>query len=88
MSGLHGRFNAWLYQYAILPQILWPLSIYQFTYFHMEQLEMRINVRLWRWLCLPKALTSAALYGNSNSLQLPIKSLVEEFNVTKVRITM
>ena len=27
-SDLPGHFKAWIYQYAILPKILWPLSIY------------------------------------------------------------
>lgn len=84
-SGLPGRFKAWIYQHAILPKILWPLSIYEFTTSHIEQLEKRINMRLRRWLGLPKSLTSAALYGNTNALQLP---LVEEFKVTKIRTIM
>lgn len=48
-------------QHAILPKILWPLSIYKYTTFHIEQLEKRINSRLRRWLDLTKSLTSAAL---------------------------
>ncbi len=27
-SGLPGRFKAWLFQHAVLPQILWPLLVY------------------------------------------------------------
>ena len=41
-----------------------------------------------RWLSLPKCLSSVALYGNSNMVQLPFKSLVEEYKVAKVRTTI
>ena len=27
-SGLPGKFKAWVYQYGILPRILWPLLVY------------------------------------------------------------
>ena len=39
-SGLPGRFKAWIYQHAILPKVLWPLSIYEFTMNHIEQMEV------------------------------------------------
>lgn len=84
-SGLPGRYKAWIYQHVILPKILWPLSIYEFTTSTVEHIEKNINSRLRKWLGLPKCLSSAALYGNSNILQLPFKSLVEEYKVAKVR---
>ena len=34
---------------------------------------------------MPKCLSSAALYGGSNALQLPLKSLEEEYKVAKER---
>ena len=87
-SGLPGRFKAWIYQNAVLPNVLWQLTIDEFTSSSVEQLEKRINSRLCRWLGLPKWLSSAALNGDSNALQLPFKSLVEEYEVTKVRTSI
>lgn len=40
---------------------------------------------LRRWLGLPKSLSSIALYGHHTKLQLPFKSLEEEFKVTRTR---
>ena len=88
MSGLPGRFKAWIYQEVVIPKILWLLTIYEFTSYKVEQLEKRINSRFRRWLSLSKCLSSAALYGNSNMVQLPFKSLVEEYKVAKVRTTI
>ena len=85
-SGLPGRFKAWIYQNAVLPQVLWQLTIHEFSSSSVEQLEKRINSRLHRWLGLPKCLSSAALYGESNALQLQFKSIVEEYKVAKVNI--
>lgn len=51
----------------------------------VETLERKISSYLRRWLGLPRSLTSTALYGRSNKLQLPISSLEEEFRVTRTR---
>ena len=37
---------------------------------------------------MPKCLSSAALYGESNALQIPFKSIVEEYKVAKVRTSI
>ena len=51
----------------------------------VETLERRVSNHLRRWLGLPRSLSSTALYGNTNKLQLPFKSLEEEFKVTRAR---
>lgn len=84
-SGLPGCFKAWIYQHAVLPRILWPLFIYDFPMTSVETMERSINGYLRRWLGLPRGLSSAALYGKSNALQLPFKGLVEEFIVSRTR---
>ena len=84
-SGLPGRFKAWLFQHAVLPRILWPLIVYDIPITTVESLERAISNRLRRWLGLPRCLSGAALYGNSNALRLPCSSLVEEFKITKAR---
>ncbi|XP_053332775.1 uncharacterized protein LOC128506382 [Clarias gariepinus] len=84
-SGLPGKFKAWVYQHGILPRILWPLLIYSVPISTVEILERKVSNHLRRWLGLPKSLSSIALYGRNNILQLPFKSLEEEFKVTKAR---
>ena len=84
-SGLPGRFKAWIYQHAILPRILWPLLMYSVPMSTVESLERTINSFLRRWLGLPRSLSSTALYGTSNALQMPFKGLVEEFKVSRTR---
>ena len=87
-SGLPGRFKAWLFQHAVLPRILWPLLVYDIPITTVESLERAISNRSRRWLGLPRCLSGAALYGNSNALRLPCSSLVEEFKITKTRVLL
>nr|XP_014269084.2 uncharacterized protein LOC106676625 [Maylandia zebra] len=84
-SGLPGRFKAWIYQHSILPRILWPLLVYTVPITTVESLERKISGFLRKWLGLPRSLTSAALYGTSNSVQLPFSGLTEEFKVARTR---
>lgn len=51
----------------------------------VKLMERRISSYLRRWLGLPRSLSSAALYGSSNILQLPFSSLQEEFMVSRTR---
>ena len=51
----------------------------------VDAMERKIKSYLWRWLGLPRSLSSATLYGTSNALQLPFKGLVEEFVVSQTR---
>ena len=84
-SGLPGTYKAWSYQHGILPRLTWPMFIYDIPISAIEKLERRISSYLRRWLNVPRMLSSIALYGKGNMLQLPLTSLVEEFKVTKVR---
>lgn len=51
----------------------------------VESLERKISGFLRKCLGLPRSLTSAALYGMSNILQLPFSGLTEEFMVVHTR---
>ncbi|XP_053176235.1 uncharacterized protein LOC128359949 [Scomber japonicus] len=84
-SGLPGKFKAWVYQHGILPRILWPLLVYEFPMSTVEGFERRVSSHLRRWLGLPRSLSSLALYGNNNKLNLPVKGLTEEFMVARAR---
>lgn len=84
-TGLPGRFKAWIYQHSILPRILWPLLVYSVPITTVEGMERKISSYLRRWLGLPRSLSSSALYGTSNILQLPFSGLTEEFMVSRTR---
>lgn len=48
-------------------------------------MQRKVSSYLRRWLGLPRSLSSAALYGKCNKLQLPLNSLNEEFRVARTR---
>ena len=77
-----------MYQHAILPRLLWPLLIYEVPITTVDKMERNISGFLRRWLGLPKSLSSAALYGTTNAVQLPFSGLKEEFIVTRTREAM
>lgn len=60
-SRLPAKFKAWIYQHAVLPQILSTV----------EGFEQKISQHLRRCLGLPRSLNSIALYGQKNKLTLP-----------------
>lgn len=72
-SGLLGKFKTWIYQHGILPQILWPLLVYE------------VLISIVEWLGLPQSLSSIILYRQNNKQKLPISNLYEEFKVTCTR---
>lgn len=74
-------FKAWIYQHSILPWVLWPLLVYAVPTTTVESLERKISGFLRKWLGFPRSLTSADLYGTSNTLQQPFSGLTEEFKV-------
>merc|ERR1711894_714959 len=87
-SGLPGKFKAWCYQHGVLPRILWPLLVYEVPMTTAESLERKMNRYLRRWLGVPKSFSSVGLYSTGSKLQLPIRSVTEEYKTTKVRAVM
>ncbi|CAC5407387.1 unnamed protein product [Mytilus coruscus] len=84
-SGLPGKYKAWIYQHGILPRLLWPLLVYDVPMTTIEGMERISNGYLRRWLGVPRSFSSVGLYSLGSKLQLPLKSITEEFKVTKVR---
>ena len=82
---LQGRFKVWLFQFVLLPRLLWPLTIYEIGLSVVEKLERKVNRYTRKWLGLPPALSSVALYSRSTSLRLPLRSIVEEYKLSKIR---
>lgn len=87
-SGLPGKFKAWCYQHGVLPRILWPLLVYEVPMTTAESLERKMNRYLRRWLGVPKSFSSVGLYSTGSKMQLPIRSVTEEYKTTKVRAVM
>ena len=82
---LQGRFKVWMFQFVLLPRLLWPLTIYEIGLSVVEKLERKVNRYIRKWLGLPPALSSVALYSRSTSLRLPLRSIVEEYKLSKIR---
>lgn len=51
----------------------------------VETLERKFGSHLRRWLGITRSLRNIALYGHSNKLKPPIRSLEEEFKVMRAR---
>ncbi|XP_021349432.1 uncharacterized protein LOC110466448 [Mizuhopecten yessoensis] len=87
-SGLPGKYKAWIYQHGMLPRLTWLLLLYEIPTSTVEGLEKMVNGYLRKWLGVPPSFTSVGLYSCSAELQLPFKSVVEEFKVAKCRLVM
>ena len=59
--------------------------LYEVAITTVEGMERKISSYLRRWLGLPKSLSSVALYGTTNAIQLPFRGFEEEFVVTRTR---
>ena len=73
------------FQFVLLPRLLWPLTIYEIGLSVVEKLERKVNRYTRKWPGLPPALRSVALYSRSTSLRLPLRSIVEEYKLSKIR---
>ena len=54
----------------------------------VEKMEGKINCFLRKWFGVPKCLATNDLYSSSSKLQLPLKSVLEEYKVGKVRFQL
>ena len=83
-----GAQKAWCYHFVVMPKVLWPLTVYEFPLSRVQMLERKASKFLRKWLGAPQSLSDVALYARGAKLKLPLKSLVEEFQVAKVRLQM
>ena len=84
--GLQGKFKVWCLQFMLIPQLLWPLLIYEICSTTVEALEAKINKFTRKWLGVPPSLTDVAMYCRKAKLILPLKSIVEEYKYGKARL--
>mgnify|MGYP000107863206 FL=1 len=82
------NYQAWMYQHGLLPRFIWPLTLYDIPTTAVEVLERTVSKHLRRWLGVPPSFTNIGLYGNTTKLQLPLSSVLEEFNVSKTRLVV
>ena len=76
----------WLFQFVLLPRLLWPLTIYEIGLPAVEGLEKKVNRCIRSWLGLPPGMyPSVALYSKSAKLRQLLRSIVEEYKVSKIR---
>ena len=68
-----------------IPQLMWPLTIYDFPQSRVEQVEKKVTAHLKKWLGIPKSLSSDLLYARSAMIRLPYSSVVEEVKVARAR---
>ena len=54
----------------------------------VEKMEAKINKYSRKWLRLPPSLSDVAMYCRKAKLKLPLKSIMEEFKSSKVRLQM
>lgn len=86
--GLFGKYKAWILNFALMPRILWPLTVYDIPLTPVERMEQMINKKLRKWLGVPMSFNTNALYATSFTLSMPMKSLVEEYKTSKARLDM
>jgi len=82
---LQGTLKCWMYQFGLLPRLMWPLIMYEIPVSAVEEMERVISKHLRSWLGVTPSLSSVALYSNSTKLKIPLKSVLEEFKVGKCR---
>ena len=81
ISLLPGKFKVWLYQFVLLPRLLWPLSIYEIGLLAVQPLEGNIGGIVRQWL--GHLQSSVALYSRGAKLKMLLKSIVEEYKIRK-----
>ncbi len=80
-----GKLKLWCLHFGLIPQIMWPLTVYKVLITKIEKLERTVGSYIKKWLGLPRCLSNIGLYGRS-ALELPVSSLTEEYKCTKVRL--
>ena len=73
---LPGKFKVWIAQFALLPRIMWPLTIYEIALSQAEEIKMKISKVVSNWLGVPKALCLRAFYLLSAPLAVGKKWMV------------
>ena len=85
---LQGKYKVWCLQHVFIEMLLWPLLVYEISTSAVEKMEAKINKYIRKWLGLPPDLSNVAMYCRQTKLKLPLKSIMEEFKSSKVKLQM
>ena len=85
---LTGKYKIWCLQFGLYPRVSWPLVIYETAASRVDIMEKKCNVKVRRWLGLPRMTNTSALYRKKGSLQLPLTAITEIYKAGKVRTVM
>ena len=80
------KLKVWCLQFMIIPELLWPLLVYEICSTTVEAIETQINKFTRRWLGVLLGLTDVAIYCRKAKLRLPLKFILEEFKCGKARL--
>ena len=87
-SLLPGKYKLWFYQHGLLPRLSWPMLMYDIPVSTVESIQKTVNRWLQKWLGVPQIFSEINLYSTTCKLQLPLKSVVEEYKVIKAGACM
>ena len=85
---LPGKYKIWCLQFALYPRLSWPLMMYEVAVTRVDQIQMKCNIYIRKWLGLPRILNTTALYRQCGALQLPLTSITEVYKAGKIRTVM
>ena len=87
-SLLPGKYKLWCYQHGLLPRLSWPILMYDIPVSTVESIQKTVNRWLRKWLGVPQSFSEINLYSTTCKLQLPLKYVVEEYEVIKAGACM
>ena len=83
-SKQNGKAKIWILSHLLIPQIRWPLMIYEVPLKAGIELEKRVSFFIRKWLRLPISITNVALYSKISPCALPLVSLTSVLRSSKV----
>ena len=82
---LPGKYIIWCLQLGLYPRVAWRLIMYKTAASRVDIMEQNCNVKIIRWLGLPRMTNTSALYRKKGSLQLPFTAISVIYKAGKVR---
>ena len=74
----------WILEYLLLPQLRWPLLIYEIPMTAVVKLEQKISNSIRKWLCLHNSTTNICFYSSSSPYPLPVEGLTSILKLANI----
>ena len=74
----------WFLQHLLIPRSQWPILIYVVPISLVSKLEQIVSVYIQKWLKLHKSITSLSFYSSVSPCPLPVRSLTNVLNPSKI----